>query len=298
MPQQISWDEFRLVKAIADTGGLNGAAEKLSLNHSTVFRRLNALEEDLGAALFDRARTGYAPTASGEQMVALARRMAEEVVEFERKVAGRDLKPSGDLSVTTTDSMLATLLAQPFAAFRRAYPDIRLNINIENRALNLSHRDADVAIRASNQPPDVLVGRRIASIAWAVYGPKKLEAETTLLADDYAGPWVGFGEPINTNNGARWLEANVRDERISVRVNSMLGVVDAIAAGLGIGIVPCFAGEARNDLTRLGAPIADASSTLWLLTHPDLKNAARVRAFLDFMATELMRLRRRIECTL
>ncbi len=207
--RQISWDEFRLVKAIADAQGLNGAADSLGLNHSTVFRRLNALEEDLGAQLFDRGRNGYGLTSSGEQMVALARRMAEEIVEFERKVAGRDLQPSGEVRVTTTDTILSTMAAHPFALFRQRYPDISLDINIDNRALNLSHRDADVAIRASNQPPETLVGRRIATIAWAIYGPKKMAGETGFAPLDYAGPWIGFGEPIHISNGAKWLAANI-----------------------------------------------------------------------------------------
>jgi DNA-binding transcriptional LysR family regulator len=106
--QNISWDEFRLVKAIAETGSLAGAGDVLSLNHSTVFRRLNALEQDLGSRLFERARTGYVPTPAGEEMVALASRMFDEVIEFERRVSGRDVKPSGELRVTTNDSASST----------------------------------------------------------------------------------------------------------------------------------------------------------------------------------------------
>jgi DNA-binding transcriptional LysR family regulator len=298
MARQISWDEFRFVKAIADAQGLNGAADALGLNHSTVFRRLNALEQDLGAQLFERGRNGYGLTSSGEQMVALARKMADEVIEFERKVAGRDLLPSGDVSVTTTDTIFSTMAAPAFALFRQRYPDIRLDVNIDNRALNLSHRDADVAIRASNQPPESLVGRRIATIAWAVYGPRKMAGETGFAPLDFAGPWIGFGDPIQSNNGAKWLQGHVRDDAIAVRVNSMLGIVEAISAGLGVAIIPCFTGEARPDLVRLSPPVPEAASGLWLLTHPDLRGAARIRAFLDFMAAELNKLKRRIECTM
>ncbi len=297
MARQISWDEFRLVRAIADHLGLNGAADALGLNHSTVFRRLNALEDDLGAQLFERGRNGYGLTSSGEQMVALARRMGEEVVEFERKVAGRDLQPSGEVRVTTTDTIFATMASQAFALFRQRYPDITLDVNIDNRALNLSHRDADVAIRASNQPPETLVGRRIATIAWAIYGPRKMAGETGFTPLEFAGPWIGFGDPIQGNNGAKWLKTNIREDRIAVRVNGMLGIVEAISAGLGVAIIPCFTGEAREDLVRLSPPIPEAASALWLLTHPDLRGAARIRAFLDFMAQELSRLKKRIECT-
>jgi DNA-binding transcriptional LysR family regulator len=97
--QNISWDEFRLVKAIAETGSLAGAGDVLALNHSTVFRRLNALEHELGSRLFERARTGYVPTPAGEEMVMLATRMFDDITDFERRVAGRDVKPSGDAAV-------------------------------------------------------------------------------------------------------------------------------------------------------------------------------------------------------
>jgi DNA-binding transcriptional LysR family regulator len=177
--QNISWDEFRLVKAIAETGSLAGAGDVLALNHSTVFRRLNGLEQELGSRLFERARTGYVPTPAGEEMVTLATRMFDDITEFERRVAGRDVKPSGELRVTTNDSLVAHLATPLFGAFCRQYPEIKLDVVIDNRALNLSRRDADVAIRATAEPPETLVGRRIASIAWAVYGSKGCGIETT-----------------------------------------------------------------------------------------------------------------------
>src|ERR1700681_4794632 len=128
MSETTTWDDFRLVKAIADSRSLGGAAAALGLNHSTVFRRLGALEQALGTHLFERARTGYAPTAAGEEMITLASRMGEEIVDFERKVAGRDVKPSGELRVTTNDGALVHLLPPIFASFRQAYPGIRLDV--------------------------------------------------------------------------------------------------------------------------------------------------------------------------
>src|SRR5579863_6307790 len=100
MNSGLSWDEFRLVKSIADARSLVGAAERLGVHPSTVFRRLAAVEAAVGARLFDRSRAGYQPTAEGEDMMALAATMAESILEFERRVAGRDGKPTGELSVT------------------------------------------------------------------------------------------------------------------------------------------------------------------------------------------------------
>jgi DNA-binding transcriptional LysR family regulator len=166
------------VKAIADTRSLGGAAQELSVNHSTVFRRLAQIEEQLGSRLFERSRGGYALTPCGEEMVRLAERMGEDIVAFERQVTGHDLRPSGELRVTTNDTALIYLMTQVFAGFRQAYPEISLDVVVANQALNLSKRDADVAIRATERPPDTLIGRRIAGIAWAVFAATDKAPET------------------------------------------------------------------------------------------------------------------------
>ena len=157
----LSWDDFRYVKAIADSRSLAGAAEQLGINHSTVFRRLGQIEEHLGSRLFERGRGGYALTTCGEQMVELANRLGEDIVTFERRITGQDLRPSGELRVTTTDIILLRLLQDVLVGFRRAYPKIVLDLIVTNRTLNLSKRDADVALQgdlsgsgiADRQPP-------------------------------------------------------------------------------------------------------------------------------------------------
>jgi DNA-binding transcriptional LysR family regulator len=294
--QNISWDEFRLVKAIADTGSLAGAGDVLSLNHSTVFRRLNALEQDLGSRLFERSRTGYMPTPAGEEMVALANRMFDEVIEFERRVSGRDVKPSGELRVTTNDAFVAHLTTPLFSSFCKMYSDIRLDVVVENRALNLSKRDADVAIRATAEPPETLVGRRIAAIAWCIYGSESLDLTPSDDPQDFADQcWIGFGDAISGIGPARWLARAVPQAKLSYRLNTILGLSQATEAKVGIGVVPCFIGDRIPGLKRLLKSPLVFNESLWLLTHPDLKNSARVRAFIEFMGKELMKQKALIE---
>ncbi len=220
--QTMSWDEFRLVRAIAESGSLAGAGDVLGLNHSTVFRRLNALEQMLGSRLFERARTGYAPTPAGEEMVALAARMFEEITEFERRVAGRDVKPSANCGSTTNDSLVAHLATPMFGAFCRQYPEIKLDVVIDNRALNLSRRDADVAIRATGEPPETLVGRRIATIAWRSMARRAATSRHRrgdALVDQ---TWIGFGDPISTIGPARWMASRVAPGRVFYKLNTVL----------------------------------------------------------------------------
>jgi DNA-binding transcriptional LysR family regulator len=295
--QHLAWDDFKLVKTIAEARGLAGAAERLSVNHSTVFRRLGQIEEGLGVKLFERHRTGYALTAAGEEMTSLAERMEEDVATFARKLAGQAVSPAGELRVTTNDTLLVHLLTPLFARFANACPDVRLDVVLTNQALNLSKRDADVAIRATDSPPETLVGRRVASIGWAIYGraadfPNAGEID---LVDLYERPWVALADNLAVLKAARFVRDRVAPERIVYKVNTVLGLAEAVENGIGVGPLPCFIADVRPSLVRLTPPNPDFAAGLWLLTHPDLRQSARVRAFMDFMAAEIAKQRRMIE---
>ena len=275
----MNWDDFRLVRAIAEARSLVGAADALGLNHSTVFRRLGQIEADLGRPLFERSRAGYAPTGAGEEMISLANRMSDGVVEFERRLAGQDERPRGELRVTTTDSMFASLLAPMFATFREAYPEIRVDVIASNASLNLSRRDADVAIRATSEPPDTLVGRKVGMMAWGVYAKK----DSDLARCDPVGPdalYIGFGPPMEEIEPALWIARNVPAARVVARVNTMHIAALGAAAGLGLAVLPRVVGDGMPELIRVNAR-PPAPNAVWLLTHADLKGAARVRAFMD-----------------
>ncbi len=293
------WDEFRLVKAIADTRSLQGAADLLGVNHSTVFRRLAELEEKAGAPLFERHRSGYQLTPTGEAMANVASRIDADVSDFMRKLAGQDLRPRGEIRVTTNDTLMLYLMIPVLALFRREYPDIRVDIILSNQALNLSKRDADVAIRATDSPPDNLTGRRVSDLVWAIYGRRSDWPQGGKNFDVDAPQqdmnWVSLGDGFSHLHAARYIRDHVKPERIALTVNTVLGLAEAVEAGIGIGPLPCFIADARPDLVRLSPVAPDFSTGLWLLTHPDLKSSPRVRAFLDLTANEMQKLRPRLE---
>lgn len=288
-----SWDDYRYVQAVAQARSLTGAAQALGVNHSTVFRRINAIEEALGTQIFERGRAGYVLTTAGEEMVALASRIDEDITGFERRVAGQDVKPSGDLRVTTNDMMWAYLIAPRLGDFLTLYPDISLEMAISYASLNLSKRDADIAIRATASPPETLVGRKLCHVGWAVYGPK---GARELGEEDMASQhWIGFSDGLLSASPAQWLERQVGRKGYTMRVNSLLGIPEAIQAGVGLGLLPCFVGDRISGLTRLNGLAPMCNEDLWLLTHPDLKHAARIRAFMDFLWSVLTPLRPMIE---
>jgi DNA-binding transcriptional LysR family regulator len=295
--RNLAWDDFRLIKAIADVRSLPAAAALLGIAHSTVFRRLSQIEEVLGAKLFERHRSGYTLTTLGEEMVALAQRVDEDITAFTRKMVGRELSPAGELRVTTSDALLIHLLTPLFMKFRKRFHDVRLDVVLANQELNLSKRDADVAIRATDHPPENLVGRRAATIAWALYGRTEdfPEREAVDLERLYARNWVSLGDHLATLKTVKFVQEHVPPERIGYKVNTVLGLAEAIELGLGVGHLPCFIGDAQPGLVRLAPPAPEFSDDLWLLTHPDLRHSPRVRVFLDFLATEVGRQRRFIE---
>ena len=181
------------------------------------------------------------------------------------------------------------------SSFREAFPDIRLDVVIANQSLNLSKRDADVAVRATLEPADTLVGRRIARFGWARYAASGWVADKRPLIED-ALPWVGFNDTLAQIAAARWLAAHVDARRIVYRVDTVLGMAEAIASGIGLGILPCFIGDLTPGLARLGVHREEnAGEALWLLTHTDLRNSARVRAFMDHAGAELAKLKKQIE---
>lgn len=283
------WDDFRLVRAIADHGGLTRAADQLGINHSTAFRRLAAIEAGIATALFERHRSGYVPTEAGQAMVAAAAQMDDTVAQFGRDLAGRSSEPAGDLRITAPAGLVTAFFMPIFARFRRTYPRIRLDLVLAEETLNLC-RDADVAIRASDAPPPSLIGRRLATINWALYGTR-----------DHVGrpvaecPWVCPGEGVAGGRFTAFARARVAPENLALTINTVLGLREAIEAGCGIGPLPRWDADRVPGLVRLSENQPELSSSLWILTHADLRHAPRVRAFMDVMAAEIGAMRSAIE---
>src|SRR5262245_44529520 len=168
MPR-IEWDDLRFVLAVAAEGSLAGAARVLGVNHTTVLRRVNAFEERLGVRLFERLPAGYTLTTEGAELIEAARLMEDTVTSLERRLVGRDRKLAGTIRVTTTDTLAGSILPGILADFRRQHPGIALELATSNMVVSLSKRAADVAIRPAENPPEALVGRRVSSVAFALY---------------------------------------------------------------------------------------------------------------------------------
>jgi DNA-binding transcriptional LysR family regulator len=275
--------DLQLVAALVRGGSMRKAAETLGVHQSTVFRRLEQLERDLGVRLFERLRDGYQPTPAGDELHTLARRTEDDLLLVENRLRGRDLRPSGLVRVTTTDTLLGSVLPPILAGFREQHPEVELEITISNQPFDLMRRDADVAIRPTSEPPQNVVGRRIATIAFAAYAAPSLPRSDRGLS---AAAWIGFDASLAHIRPAQWL-ARLPDGPPPVRVNSFLAVMHVARAGLGYALLPCYLGDREPGLERIAGPYPELASSLWLLTHPDLRRVARMKVFMDFVAAGL-----------
>jgi DNA-binding transcriptional LysR family regulator len=284
------WNEPRLVLAVVRAGSLTQAAKTLGIDHSTVFRRLKALEERIGVRLFERLPGGaYQPTAAGERMAAAAERMEDEAVALERDIAGRDHRVSGRLRVTSSETLAYRLLTGQLAAFREAHPGVVVELAIDNRVLSLSRREADIALRPVRPREGDLWGRKLADIAWTVYGRRdRLTGGDTATSIDELGrhPLIGWDD--GGIGAAAWLESVAPGGAIVFRTTSLIGQLVAARAGIGLAVLPCYLGDPEPDLARvLPNPVAKLGTELWIVTHKDLRRTARVRAFFELVGEGL-----------
>jgi DNA-binding transcriptional LysR family regulator len=278
--QQIRWDDLQIVWAIADTGTLSGAGRRLGISHATVFRRLTDMEKRLGVALFERSRTGYTPNTAGEDLAAVAKRVEADILGAERRLAGKDLKLSGSIRLTTTDTLFNGLLTPALAEFRTNYPDIELEVVISNQVHSLSKREADIAIRPTRSPPETLVGRRVGSIQQAIYGQRHCGYDAPIPLDTLTEyEWIGPDNHMGDSALEAWMERQGLNQRCHYRVDSMLGMQTAVRHGPCLAVLPCYLGDADSTLQRVTNPIPELSVPLWLLTHSDLRRTSRIRVF-------------------
>jgi len=283
----LDWDALRVALAVADAGSLAGAARALNVNHTTALRRLDALEARLNTRLFERQRGGYVPTEAGELLAQEARAIAPRVHDIERRLLGRDLRLTGMVRLTTAFVTMAYLLPQPLADFARSHPGIEVEVAESGALLDLSRRQADVALRLSHQVPEHWVGRQLGSARYKVYakrGASGLPQRKTPLEALFAkAPWVAFEREGSANRFARWMQERIPSEQVRLRVDIFNSIVSMLRTGLGVGVLPTFVEASEAELIPVSAAIEELETPMWVLTHPDLRRTARIQAFMQLV---------------
>ena len=279
----LSWDDVQVFLAVVQHGSVSGAARALRVNHSTVLRRIGSLEHSVAVRLFDRLPGGYALTAAGNDIAERLAGVGEQIDAAHRQVMGLDVEMKGTLRLTSTDTLAHGVLMPLLARFRELHPGVQVQLAMNNSFLSLTRREADVAVRGSNRPPENLVGRHVGDMRTALYASKRYLKSRGRKPrfEDHA--WVAPDESLSHLEQAKWLARHVDASRIAVRVDSLLGMVEAVRSGIGAGLLLCALADAHAELVQLASPAPELDTRIWILTHPELRQVARIRAFTQFL---------------
>lgn len=280
----MDWNSLQDFLCIARHRTLAGAARVRHVNHSTMFRRLNQLEEALGARLFERLPDGYQLTLEGERLLPHAERIEAEATAAERALADADAAPRGNIRLTAPDNLAYSYLPGYLAQFHRDYPNICVELIVTNQDLNLARREADIALRATRQPPDYLVGRCIFEIGWGIYAAGELAEKAQSLSDvnDLAHwPIIGAESALWYLPAYRWIEDHIPVEKIVMRGSDLMSVAALAASGLGLAVLP----DDHNapPLKRIADFAPGLVGGFWLLTHPDLRHTGRIKLLMEHL---------------
>ena len=275
----MDWNDLRFFLAVHRHGTVSAAGKALGVNHTTVSRRLAALESQLRTRLFDRTPEGYQLTQVGEDMLELATHMEETANAIDRKAAGRDADLQGRLVVTMPYDVANQIVVPGFGEFLRAYPGINVELKTTRTLVDLAARDADLAIRLTDTPPDFLVGRKLLPLRHGVYvSPAYWQAQS-----DNPALILFPGDEL-----PEWALEHFPDAPVAMRTDNVSTMLAAVEAGLGVARLACFVADSNRNVGRLDIPLQPSDWGVWSLNHVDLRSTARVRVCRDFLQQQVL----------
>ena len=278
----LDWNDVQYFLAIDRARTLLGAARVLRVEHSTVGRRLAAMEKQLGGKLFVRTPDGYQPTSLGGAILSAAEQAESSMLQIERIALAYEGRAEGAVRVTTSETF-AGVVGRWISELRGLHPGITVELLVGNQRLDLSRREADLAVRFAPTREGSLICRRVATMGWAAYASRGyvevrggLSGPSPLAGHDV----IGFSESLRDVPGAQWIEQHASGAHIVLRTGSIPAAGSAAAEGLGIAVIPCFVATSHASLVRLGPTVGARDA--FLVVHPDLARVARIRVVMAF----------------
>ena len=280
----MDWESYRYFAAIARTGSVRGAAQVLRVNPSTVTRRLEQLESELGVTLFSRSSRGLTITTEGVEVAQHVDEAARHFGLLESSLRGRDQRLSGAIRVAVPEVLAVHFLLEDLAPFAHMYPNVELELYPAYRGSDLTRRDVDVVIAATDTPPEMMIGRQLTRLALAAYGSRDY-VEEYLSGEAVEGlawvDWAGDGEVPDHYRKLR--QRYFPEVRVHLRCDNVEMHRAALVASMGLGILPVFVGDAEARLQRLDLMPVVQSPLLWILTHPEQRSVRRLQIFLEYL---------------
>lgn len=276
--------DLEVTLALVRGGTLAAAGERLGVDASTVFRSLQRIERGLGRALFERTRSGYVPNELATELAEHAERMEVALEAARSSVEASPAQVSGKVRITTTDTVLHGLVAPALRSLQTTHPLLEYELHTGNELASLTRRDADIAVRATRRPPQHLVGKPIGPIRVALYAARKGRVRRFAEVEAGMADWIAPDDALPEHPSVVWRKRHYPKAAPRYRVNSIATVLELVALGLGVGIVPLFLAEGRRDVVRLTEPLDECETQLWLLTHPESRHLRRVAAVYSHLA--------------
>ncbi|GAB7545334.1 LysR family transcriptional regulator [Cupriavidus sp. 8B] len=290
----MNWDDARVFLALYRERTLRAAARSLAVDQATVGRRLAALEGVVGATLFLRTSGGYVLTGAGESVLSAAERMEQSAIDFQRLTQGLDDRLSGEVRIATTDSLAIDFLIPALQRLHAQHPDVVVQIHTSTRMVNLAKREADIAIRTARPENPDLIARRLAQWPMGLFAsPAYLSAHgEPEIGAAFAGHDLVVYQPYVTDSKNPTLVGEpISAGRTVAAVDSSLTLRNAIKAGLGVGEIPTYMGEADGMVRLWPERTRVAPYEVWLVTHKDLRHTARIGVAMEEIALAFERFR-------
>jgi DNA-binding transcriptional LysR family regulator len=280
----MNWDDLRFVLALAKAGSLLRASKELGVDHTTVARRIEAVETALGVRLFTRTTTGYVPTSEAEGLLPDVKQVEQAVHAVQRGAHAQDASVRGTVRITSGETFGICYLAPRLAALGRKHPGLTVELVTGGTVLDLARRDADVAVRFFRSRHENLVVRRAAEMSHALYASKRyLGRRAVKTADDLRDHPILTTSPGPNVVEATWVDRLTGGARPAFVTNMTMALVEAARAHAGIAVLPRYLGDPDPALRRLPMP-DEPREPIWVTVHRDLKHTPRVRVVLDFLA--------------
>lgn len=279
-----NWNDLNIFLEVSREQTLSGAAARLGVTYSTVFRRINSLEADMKAKLFIRKAGGYHLTGIGKEMLSHVKQMRLHVDELHRLLDSSNNELHGDIHVTAPHNLAYRFMPDYISRFFEIHPDIRINLMVSNKEYNISRLEADLAIRATNKPPMDLVGRKIFSLQWGAYASHdyiQKYGRARSLDDLKQYLIINSDQELEKLPAFSWLNENVPAENIVMRCNDLMSMSAYAQAGVGIALLPDD--QIKPELVRLFELPKNITSDIWSLIHPDMRQCTRLMVFRDFL---------------
>lgn len=290
------WNDLQHFLAAARAGTLSGAARRLGVDHATISRRLAALEQALGAKLFERNPRGYNLTQTGERLLASAEAIEAEALRAERQVAGEGQRVSGTVRISTLEAFGNFFLAPLLPRLAQENPKLHLELVSIQQIVALSRREADIVITLKKPDSDRFVAEPLTDYALFVYGARdylKRAGAPRTRADLADRPFVGYIEELIFTRGLDYLDEVAPGLRPRLECSSLHAQMEAAASGFGLAVLPAFVADRNPNLVRVLPRQVSLTRTYWIVAHAEVADIARVRTVRRFIGERAAAERRR-----